>query len=276
MTLSWQPPTDTLLIEVVDRVGVIRFNRPDRRNALHDDMYAPIIEAIEAFAEAPDVGCVVLTGVGTAFCSGGDVRDGSGRRTDGTRPSDAERAANLAANGRLSVVLREAPIVTIAAMNGPAVGAGLALALACDLRIAATSATCVGGWARLAFSGDFGGAWLLAHRIGHAAALEFLALNRTVTASDALVLGLVDRVVDDDNLETTWRTLAAGFAAGPKAAIGLMKANLNDAIRLSLGDAIRVEAERMVASSRTQDHREAVRAWVERRDPRFGPATEHD
>ena len=196
MILSWQPPTDTVLIEVVDRVGVIRFNRPDRRNALRDDMYAPMTEAIEAFAAAPDVGCVVLTGVG--------------------------------------------------------------------------------GWARLGFSGDFGGAWLLAHRIGHAAALEFLALNRTVTASDALVLGLVDRVVDDESLETTWRTLAAEFAAGPKAAIGLMKANLNDAIRLSLGDALRVEAERMVASSRTQDHREAVRAWVERRDPRFGPATEHD
>src|SRR5215211_5193697 len=89
---------DTVRIEVVDRIGVLTFNRPDRRNALHDDMYAPMMAAIESFVDDPGVGCVVVTGEGPAFCSGGDVREGTGRRADGSRPTPEERAAHLAAN----------------------------------------------------------------------------------------------------------------------------------------------------------------------------------
>lgn len=262
--------TDTIRIEVVERVGVLTFTRPHRRNALHDEMYPPMIAAIEGFAADPDVGCIVVTGEGSAFCSGGDVRAGSGRRPDGIAPSREERIANLAINGRLSVVLHDAPIITIAAVNGPAVGAGLAIALACDLRIATASAQFIGGWARLGFSGDFGGAWLLTERVGPSKALELLATNPTIGADEAHHLGMVDRVVPDDAFDQAWRDWAAVFAAGPQTALTLMKANVLDARRLSLAAAIAIEAERMVTSAETADHREAVRAWTDHRPPRFG------
>jgi 2-(1,2-epoxy-1,2-dihydrophenyl)acetyl-CoA isomerase len=264
------PDIDVVRIEVVDHVGVLTFNRPDRRNALHDAMYAPMIDAVHSFADDPEVGCVVVTGAGSAFCSGGDVRDGSGRRrSDGTKPTDDERAVFLAGNARLSVVLREAPIITIAAVNGPAVGAGMAIALACDLRIAAASARFIGGWARLAFSGDFGGAWLLAQRVGESTAIEILASNRTVSAEEGLELGMVDRVVPDDDFPRAWREWAVTFANGPKRALGLMKQNVLDAGRLALAEAIQVESRRQVTSGTTDDHREAVRAWIEGRQPSF-------
>lgn len=262
--------TDTVRIEVVDRVGVISFTRPGRRNALHDDMFAPMISAIEDFAADPDIGCVVVTGDGSAFCAGGDIREGSGRRPDGTRVSREERISNLAANARLSVLLHEAPIVTIAAVNGAAVGAGMAIALACDLRIASSSARFIGGWARLGFSGDFGGPWLLANRVGPSKALELLATNVTVGADDALCLGMVDRVVPDEQFDAEWRAWATTFAAGPKTAIGFMKDNVRNASVLSLADAIVIEAEHQVDSAQTADHREAVRAWIDKREPQFG------
>lgn len=255
-------------------MGIIIFNRPDRRNALHDEMYAPMMAAIESFATDPAVGCVVVTGEGSAFCSGGDVREGSGRGPDGSRPTPAERAAALAAHGRLAVLLHEAPIVTIAAVNGPAVGAGMSIALACDLRIASTTATFITGWARLGFSGDFGGAWLLTNRVGPSTALRLLASNATVDASEALRIGMVDRLEADTEFEQAWRGWAAEFASGPQTAIGLMKANVLDAHRMTLREAIDVEAERMVVSSQTADHRAAVRAWIEKRPPRFGQPTD--
>lgn len=262
--------TEFVRIEVVDRVGIITLNRPDRRNALHDDMYAPIIAAVEDFAGAADVGCVVVTGAGSAFCAGGDVRDGSGRKPGEAKPSLDQRAENLTANSRITVVLHEAPIVTIAAVNGPAVGAGLAIALACDLRIAAESAKFVTGWSRLGFSGDMGGPWLLADRLGPAKALELLALNGVVPAYEALALGLVERVAPDHEFEQAWQAWAALFAAGPLTAIGLMKANVLNARRLTLAEAVAEEARNQVASSQTDDHREGVRAWIEKREPRFG------
>ncbi len=259
--------TATVRIEVVDRVGVITLNRPDRRNALHDDMYAPMIAAVEEFAADPTVGCVVVTGAGSAFCAGGDVRDGSGRGA----ATPEERANLLAANSRITVVLHEAPIVTIAAVNGPAVGAGLAIALGCDLRIATPTATFTTGWARLGFSGDMGGPWLLAQRLGPAKALELMALNGSLTAQAAAELGMVDRLVaDGDDFETAWRSWAASFAAGPRTAIGYMKANVANARRLTLAEAVAVEARYQVATALTADHREGVRAWVEKRPPRFG------
>jgi 2-(1,2-epoxy-1,2-dihydrophenyl)acetyl-CoA isomerase len=264
---------DVVRFEVVGRVGIVTLTRPESRNALHDDMHEPITRTVRAWADDPDIGCIVLTGEGTAFCAGGDVRVGSGRRSDGARPTFDERVEFLTSCAQLSVLLHESPIVTIAAVNGPAVGAGMALALACDLRIAAASARFVGGWAALGFSGDYGGAWLLRHRIGASAALEIVASNRTVAADEARRLGMIDRLVPDADFGEEWRAWAAAFAAGPQTAIRFMKANVADADRLTLAEAIEIESRRQIETGQTDDHREGVRAWIEKRPPVFGRTT---
>jgi 2-(1,2-epoxy-1,2-dihydrophenyl)acetyl-CoA isomerase len=253
---------------VLDGVGVITLNRPDRRNALHQDMYAPMQQALADFAHADDVGCIVLTGAGTGFCAGGDVRDGR-PRTDGAPPTLEEKAAGLLANAQVSRLLHESPKITIAAVNGAAVGAGLSLALACDLRIMARSASYTPGWGRLAFSGDFGGTWFLTRMLGPSKALEMLVLNQKLTADESLAAGLANRLVEDSDFAEAWRSWAALFAAGPRDAIALMKQNVRQALEEPLATALVSESERMVRSGLTQDHKEAVRAWLAKREPDF-------
>jgi 2-(1,2-epoxy-1,2-dihydrophenyl)acetyl-CoA isomerase len=268
MPVEWPTGTDVVTVALHDRVAVITLNRPERRNALHHEMHVPITRALQEFAERDDVGCIVLTGAGAAFCAGGDVKgDGS----DWSAFDDDARAARLTADAQIARLLHEHSKLTMAAVNGPAVGAGLALALACDLRLATASARFVTGWARFAFSGDYGGAWFLTRLVGPSRALELLATNASVTADEALALGLVNRVAPDAQFDAAWRAWAAELAAGPTRAIAAMKANVRDAVELSLADALPREAERMVASRGTAEHREAVRAWKDGRSPVFPP-----
>ncbi len=261
--------TDVLLAEVADGVGVITLNRPERRNALHRDMYPAWFATLDDFAAADDVTCIVVTGAGSAFCAGGDVRDGRSRSGGEPRSVD-EAAAALLVDARVAQRLHESDKLTIAAVNGAAVGAGLSLALACDLRVVAPSAKLITGWARLAFSGDFGGTWFLTRLVGPSRALELLASNATITGTDAVGLGLANHVTAGEDFEAEWRAWVASFAAGPRDAFALMKANVRQAIAEPLGSAIVDESRRMVLSSLTDDHREAVRAWLAGRPPDFG------
>lgn len=265
--------TDVVRLEVSDGFGIITLNRPDRRNALHRDMYGPIKDVLADFATADDVRCIVVTGAGAGFCAGGDVRDGRPRDRNQPRPSIDEAAANLLDDAQVSRLLHESPKLTIAAVNGPAVGAGLSIALACDLRIMASSATLIPGWGRLAFSGDFGGTWFLTRLVGPAKAIELLVANTTLSAADALRLGLVNHVADiaaADEFGPTWRAWAAPFAAASGDAIALMKANVRQALVEPLATALVDESRRMVLAGRTPDHKEAVRAWMDKRAPDFG------
>ena len=268
MATEWPTGTDVVRVARYDRVAVITLDRPDRRNALHPEMREPIMRALDEFAARDDVGCVVLTGAGTTFCAGGDVKGDVAERS---MPDADARVAALLADAQLARVLHEHPKLTVAAVNGPAVGAGLALALACDFRIAAESARLVTGWARLAFSGDFGGAWFLTRLVGPSRALELLVSNASLDARDAHALGLVNRVVPDDGFADAWMAWAQELASGPTEAFAGMKANVHDAAHLSLAEALPRETGRMVASGRSEHHREAVRAWRERRPPRYHP-----
>jgi 2-(1,2-epoxy-1,2-dihydrophenyl)acetyl-CoA isomerase len=254
-------------------VGVLRLNRPERRNALHPDMYPALRKTLASFGDDDRVGCVILTGAGSAFCAGGDVR-GDGRGSDYGRPAGGvaadglnERARQLTQDGMVAVDLHELPKLTMAAINGSAVGAGMALALACDLRIAAPSARLVTGWITLGFSGDFGGTWLLTRLLGPAKALQLLVEGKPLSAGDAQALGLVnrvvdDRVVDDRGLWPEALDWAADLASGPRSAHHLIKQNIRDALQLSLREALPVEAERMQRSAATDDHRRALKAWM--------------
>jgi len=263
---AWPTGTDVVRVEIAARVAVVTFNRPERRNALHHEMFEPITRALAEFAERDDVGCIVLTGAGSAFCAGGDVT-GEGIRP-GVKPHDT---ADLLGDAQLGRSLHEHPKLTIAALNGAAVGAGMALALACDLRIAAHSARLVGGWARLGFSGDFGGAWYLTQLVGPARALELLVGDRPIDADAAFDLGLVHRVVPDAEFPDAWRAWGRALADGPTSAFTGMKANVHDALRLPLAEALPRETVRMVESAQTREHREARRAWMEKRPPVFHP-----
>ncbi len=264
--VDWPTETDVVTVTLHGRVAVITLDRPERRNALHREMHAPISRALDEFATRDDVGVVVLTGAGSAFCAGGDVKGDP----DAPAPRDpAAREAALLADAQVVRHLWDHPKVTLAAVNGPAVGAGLSLALACDLRIAAASARLVTGWARLAFSGDYGGAWFLTRLVGPSRALELLAGDVSLDAPAALALGLVNRVVPDADFGDAWSAWAAELAAGSTAAQAGMKANVRDALLLPLGDALAIETRRMVESAATADHREAVRAMREHRPPRF-------
>jgi len=247
--------TDTVRSWVDDGVAVIELNRPERRNALHADMFDAIPQLIETFDIDDEVGVYLLTAAGSAFCAGGDVRDG------GRRPTDSEEG-RLLRMAAMVLMLHESPKISIGALPGPAVGAGIGLALCTDLRIAAASASFIPGWGRLAFSGDFGGPYFLTRLLGPVRALEVLVDGSTIDAQQALDSGLVNRVVPDAALREDALAWAKRIASGPRTAHRFMKENVRDAQDRTLRQALPDESDRMTRSGRTEEHRQAVRRWM--------------
>src|SRR3989442_9267788 len=224
--------TDELLCVIRDRVAIITLNRPEARNAMSDNLTPALRNMIKACGENPDVGVLLLTGAGTAFCAGGNVK-GMGANRDKTKlaMSHDERVADLQERQRLltgALVSVRKP--TIAALPGPAVGAGLALAMACDMRIAAQSAFLSTGYLKVGLSGDYGIAWLLTRLVGTSRARELMFLSERIDARRGETLGLVNRVVPDAELRDTAFALAKSLAEGPLVALAGMKDNLDHAV----------------------------------------------
>jgi 2-(1,2-epoxy-1,2-dihydrophenyl)acetyl-CoA isomerase len=267
--------TDKLLGYVQGGVAVLSFNQPDRRNALHDDMYAGFGKALPVVAADPSIGCVVVTGEGGAFCAGGDVKGfaAAGKTAEGSGASMSKehRIDHLRGLQRqVSLALATMPKVTIAAIPGAAAGAGLSIALACDLRVAADNAILTTAFAKIGASGDFGGSWSLTQLVGAAKAKELYLLSDRLTADDALRLGIVNRVFPTKSFASDWMALAAGLAAGPTMAQRYIKENINRAASgASFTDALDAEAAAMVTTMGSADHREASLAFVEKRPPTF-------
>src|SRR6476661_11015117 len=186
------------LIETIQQgVATLTLNRPDRLNALSAPIMEGLLEALPRLANDSAVGAVVLTGAGRAFCAGGDVK----RMAAETAPrSSEEDVARLRSRMEVSRLLHEIPKVTIAMVNGPAAGAGLAMALACDLRIAGESARFVTAFAKVGFSGDFGGSYFLSKLVGTGKARELYFTAEPLDAAQALALGIVNRVIADVEL----------------------------------------------------------------------------
>jgi 2-(1,2-epoxy-1,2-dihydrophenyl)acetyl-CoA isomerase len=257
-----------LIENIKDGVAVLTMNRPDRLNALSGLMLDALLEALPRLAEDPNVGCVVLTGAGRGFCAGGDVKAmAEGREMSGDTLE--ERAQGLRNKMETSRWLHEMPKPTIAMVRGAAAGAGLSLALACDLRIAGESAKFGTAFARVGYSGDFGGSYYLTQLVGTAKARELYYTAELVDAQRALTLGLVNRVVGDDRLEEETLALAGKIARGPRIALRYMKRNLNAAESGSLGELLDLEAWHHTRTGQTDDHREATKAFVEKREPVF-------
>jgi len=255
-----------LLENVEDGIATLTFNRPERMNALSTPIMEGLLHGLPRLAGDPAVRVIVLTGAGRAFCAGGDVKS---MAEGGEQRSAAEATARLRSSMEVSRILHELPKPTIAMVNGPAAGAGLALALACDLRIAGASARLVTAFVRVGFSGDFGGSYFLTKLVGTAKARELYFTGRPVDANEALSLGLVNRVVADEELRDTTMELARSLAHGPTIALSLMKRNMNCAESDGLAELLDMEAAHQVQTGRTEDHREAARAFVEKRAPVF-------
>ncbi|MBZ9603053.1 enoyl-CoA hydratase-related protein [Phyllobacterium chamaecytisi] len=259
--------TDELLAERCDGVAVVTLNRPAARNALSGRMSKALGELIGRVNEDPDIRSMLLTGAGIAFCAGGDVKGMDQNATDATFQ---QRVSDLCdKQGAVWGALVGLRKPTVAAIPGPAAGAGLALALACDIRIAAQSAFLTTAYARVALSGDCGIAWLLTRLVGFSRARELMFLAERVDAGRAEVLGLVNRVVPDSELQETAFLLAASLAAGPTFAFGCMKNNLDQAVTSGFLESMDYEAENLVRTELTNDHKEGVRAFSEKRKPAF-------
>jgi 2-(1,2-epoxy-1,2-dihydrophenyl)acetyl-CoA isomerase len=268
---------DVLFETRPDGVALITLNRPDSLNAMGGELMPLLAQHLAECAADDSVRCVVLTGAGRAFCSGGDVKAMAARgdpAASGNRRSPAAEFARGVANLResqrqTSYMLHTIPKPTIAMVNGPAVGAGLSLALACDLRVASDRARFGTVFRSVGFSGDFGGSYFLPRLVGMEKARELYFTGEIIDAAEALRIGMVSRVVPQDKLEEETMALAGRIAGGPTLAYARMKENLNRSEFCDLLTLLDQEALNMRLSGTTRDHQEAARAFVEKRTPTF-------
>jgi 2-(1,2-epoxy-1,2-dihydrophenyl)acetyl-CoA isomerase len=260
-------PDEVILTQVKNRVATLTFNRPDKLNALSRELLTQSIECLKRWSRDSEIGAIVVTGAGRAFCAGGDVSNMA--RENETPQSLEEQIDGLREAQELSWLLYNMPKVTIAAVNGHAMGAGLGVCLACDLRIASESAKFGTAYAKVGFGGDFGTTWLLARSVGAAKAKELYFLSEIIDAAEAHRLGLVNRVVAADQLAAQVGEIAARIAHGPLVSYRYMKANVNLAMSTDFRTLLDREAETHLRCGQTEDHQEGVRAFLEKRQANF-------
>lgn len=264
--------TTELLAEVRDGVGTLTFNRPEVRNAMSSAMMAGLAELLADWEHSDDVGAVILTGAGGAFCAGGDVKGfnerggegGAGGEVDPQRV-DAQRENQKATVGRIYSY----PKPVIGSIPGAAAGAGLGFALAADVRVGTPKSVMATAFGGVGLSGDYGVTWLLNQLVGPAKARQMFFYNDRIRGEELLDLGLLNWVVGVDELEAKAFELAKTLADGPRGCYARMKANLAEAPVVDLDASMHAEVQRHLECGVTADHREAVAAFVEKRKPVF-------
>src|ERR1700754_4759720 len=257
---------DIVLQNLDQGLLTITMNRPDRRNALNPDMTKGLVEAARRAAEDHDVRAVLLKGAGGTFCVGGDVKS----MAEGRAPLPFEaKMTNLRRGMEVSRILHQMSKPVVAQLDGAAAGAGLSIALACDLRIASASAKITTAFAKVGFSGDYGGTYFLTKMLGTAKARELYLLSPVLTAKEAFDLGMVTKVVPDAEIDAAAHELALSLAQGPSIALGYIKRNINNAEHLPVEDCFDGEAIHHTRCGDTDDHKEAAKAFVEKRKPAF-------
>jgi 2-(1,2-epoxy-1,2-dihydrophenyl)acetyl-CoA isomerase len=275
--------SDVLFDKQADGVALVTLNRPDSLNAMGGTLMDELAAALEECENDRAVRCVALTGAGRGFCAGGDMggfaaRVGAGEAKEASKPPDPpsfpavlERgAANLADSQRRTAYrLHTMPKPTVALVNGAAAGAGMSLALSCDMRLFSDRAKLVPAFARIAFSGDYGGSYFLTKLVGFGRAREIYFTGAQIDPERALELGIANRVIAHDDLIAEGLAFCAKIAAGPPGALARMKANFLRAEHARVEEAMDAEAFYMTLSGQTRDNREGIRSFVEKRDPRF-------
>ena len=266
--------TEELLCRLEDKVAIITLNRPKKKNALSDHLTPALRQTLLDLETKREVGCILITGSGNAFCAGGDIGGMGGNaskdRKVSERPTAEERVrALIHKQETLTLRLADHAKPTIAALPGVAAGAGLCIALACDIRVACRSAFVTTAYRNIGFSGDYGGSWLLTQLVGPSKAKELFFTGRRVQSDEALALGIFNNVFDDASFENEALALAKQIASGPPIAIGFMKEHINRAVTGDLRSNLAMEADRLIRCAATSDHKEAVKAFMEKRTPVF-------
>lgn len=256
-----------LLYEVADRIATLTLNRPERLNALGDTLRADLCDAVTRAAADPDVGVLVITGAGRGFCSGGDVKAMSEREQSGVTTPASERWAPI--RDRIILALRDCPKPVIAAVNGAAAGAGMNLALACDMRIASAAAKFSQAFVKRGLHPDWGGTWFLPRIVGTAKACELIFTGETIDAAEALKLGIVNAVTAPEELMAETYKLARKIGAGPAVAIQLAKRAILHNQDVNLRAGLEFETFAQGICRETEDAKEGVRAFMEKRAPVF-------
>lgn len=260
------PNQSVLVSERIGGIALLKLNRPDRLNALSPQLHQALQAAVREAAEDADVRAVLITGEGRAFCSGGDTGGARGQ----TGPvSQEQRIDEIVARSATNQILHEMPKPSLALVNGVAAGSGLALALACDMRIGSVEASMVPAYAKLALSGDYGVTYFLTQLAGPAKTCELMFLNQKIDATEAMACGLLNQVVSADSLMDEGLRVAEQLCAAPPVALRYMKRNIRASMGQTLGDVTALEAAAMIRCSKTQDAKEAMIALKEKRDPTF-------
>jgi 2-(1,2-epoxy-1,2-dihydrophenyl)acetyl-CoA isomerase len=256
-----------LLEELRDGVLTLTMNRPDVRNALNIDMSWQLLASLRRAYSDRAVRAVVLTGAGGAFCAGGDVKSMAAGAL--AAPTFEERAAQLRERAEAARLLAEIGKPTIAVLPGPAAGAGLALALACDFRLAVSTAKITVAFPKVGLAGDYGATWFLTQLVGAGRARELIMLSPLLTADQAHAIGLVNRVFAPEAFESGVAEFVGALAKGPTVAYGYVKQNINVAVATDLRTSIDTEATNQARCLTSADHAEAAKAFVEKRTPNF-------
>lgn len=258
------------LVEVRDAVGIITLNRPGNLNALSGDMIRIVKDTLADWSMNPEIGAVVMTGEGRAFCAGGDVGSMAKGSEIGGGDVTVEQKIDLLRSGQeLCWMLHSMPKATIAAVNGFAVGAGLGVALSCDLRISSNKAKYGTAYAKVGYGGDYGTTWQLTQLVGEAKAKELFFLPDIIDAEEAHRINLINRIVDHDSVLEETIAIATRIANGPRVSYRYMKENINLATRQDFRTILDREAMTHIRCGETDDHKEGASAFVEKREPNF-------
>ncbi|HET9327853.1 MAG TPA: enoyl-CoA hydratase-related protein [Candidatus Eisenbacteria bacterium] len=254
-------------LAVADRVATLTLNRPEKLNAFKDDMRDALVPALDRVAADAEVRVLVITGAGRAFSAGGDIQHMADLKS---RDASYEEFLPMLEAGRLAARrLAALPIPTLAAINGPAAGGGLNLALGCDLRIASDRAVLGETFVRLGLHIDWGGAYHLPRLVGLAKALELCWLGELIDAQEALRIGLVNRVVAHEQFADEVRAVASRLASAPQTSVRLTKRTLTASLERSLAECLETEIDAQRSCWASADVAEGTRAFLEKRSPRF-------
>jgi 2-(1,2-epoxy-1,2-dihydrophenyl)acetyl-CoA isomerase len=262
--MSAPAATDVLRFEVEDGLATLTLNRPDAMNALNMDLKVALAEALREIPNRPEIRAVLLTGEGRAFSAGGDIQ-----QMDPDRGAETTRRRMTRLTREVVMPLARLEIPTVAAVNGHCHGLGLGLAMACDVTIAGEGSTLSAAFCAVGLGPDGATSYFLPRLVGLARAKDLMFTSRRIKGVEAAEIGLVSRVVPDDRVVDEARELARKLASGPTVALGTAKRLLNQSNELTIEDATQLESYGQAITMTSEDHREGIQSFREKRPPSF-------